>query len=714
VVDLVAEDGPPERLVVTHADPAKAAWARELERRYPPAADPANVVSRVFLSGTSELATDIPDAFLAANARDPEHLRILRALGIRSHMIVPLIARGRTLGALTFVAAESGRRYGPGDLALAEDLAHRAAVAVDNARLYRDLQEAERRKDESLALLDTLFATAPVGLGFWDRDLRYVRINDALAAINGPPATAHLGRTLEEMIPQLAPEVRGLFQRVLATGEPIVGLEMGGETPRAPGERRHWLTDYFPVRGHDGAALGIGAVVTEITERKRAEQERADLLARERAARAEAEAAQGRLAFLAEASALLAASLDYRTTLENVARLAVPHLADWCVIDIVEEDGRITPLATAHGDPARLALVAGLRERFPDLANPTEGVRNVLRTGEPELVPALSADYRGGSPRAEAFLAAIRELGLVSYMVVPLLARGRACGAITFAAAESGRHYGPADLALAGDLARRAAVAVDNARLYREAQEAVRARDQFLTIAAHELRTPITAVRGNAELLLRRVEREDRPLDREWLAVRLQRLIAGTDRLHALAARVLDLNRLQAGVLDLQPAPCDLAALVAGVVERTRLARLPGTGSTLTLRRPEGPVLGAWDPLRIEQVVANLLDNAVKYQPAGGEIAVEVAATADEAVVRVRDQGIGIAAGDLPRLFAPFARADTATSSQIAGVGVGLYIADQIARLHGGSIAVTSDVGAGSEFVVRLPRRGAGDGRAGE
>jgi signal transduction histidine kinase len=328
-------------------------------------------------------------------------------------------------------------------------------------------------------------------------------------------------------------------------------------------------------------------------------------------------------------------------------------------------------------------------------------------------VPAIPADYRGGSPRAEEFLAAIRDLGLVSYMVVPLLARGRAFGAITLAAAESGRHYGPADLALAEDLARRAAVAVDNARLYREAQEAVAARDQFLTIAAHEVRTPITTVRGNAELLLRRVEREQVPLDRDWLAVRLQRLLAGTERLHALAARVLDLNRLQAGVLDLQPVPCDLGALVAGVVERTRLARLAGTASTLTLRRPEGPVMGEWDPVRLEQVVTNLLDNAVKYQPAGGEIAVTLEATADEAVIRVRDRGIGIAAGDLPRLFAPFARAGTAASSQIGGVGVGLYIADQIARLHGGSIAVTSDVGAGSEFVVRLPRRGTGDGRSG-
>ena len=416
-----------------------------------------------------------------------------------------------------------------------------------------------------------------------------------------------------------------------------------------------------------------------------------------------AESAQQRLAFLAGASALLAASLDYRTTLESVAHLAVSHLADWCAVNVVVEDGSFPTLAVAHADPAKAELARDLQRRYPPDPNAPYGVPNVIRAGQAELVPKITDEMLAAAAVDDEHLAIVRELGLVSYMCVPLVARGRTLGALTFASTASGRRYGPEDLALAEELGHRAAVAVDNARLYQEAQRAIGIRDQFLTVAAHELRTPITTVRGNTELLVRRVEREDVPLDRGWLAERPRRLLGGVERLHALAPRVLDLNQLQAGSFDLSRGRCDLAAIVEGVVERLRPTITPGSGTTIAVERPEAPVVGWWDPVRVEQVVVNLLQNAIKYQPNGGTIRVTLEATASEATLRVRDQGIGIATGDLPRLFTPYVRADTATANQIGGVGMGLYITAQLVRLHEGTISVSSEVAAGSEFVVRLP-----------
>lgn len=419
---------------------------------------------------------------------------------------------------------------------------------------------------------------------------------------------------------------------------------------------------------------------------------------------AQARAARDNLAFLADASALLSTSLDYATTLESLARLAVPYLADWCVVDVVGDAGAIQRLHVVHVDPAREEWAVALQHRYPPHTQRSGLIVDALATGEPTVAAEVSDEELVAFAHDDEHLRILRELGLRSYMIVPLVARQRVLGALTFVAAESGRQYGDDDVALAVQLVRRAAVAVDNARLFQQEQDAIRLRDQFLTIAAHELRTPITMVRGNTELVLRRLRQTQIPLDRDWLTTRVQRLMTGVDRLHTLAARVLDVNKLRAGVFDLTRAPCDLAALVAEVVERLRATLPAGGATTIAFAGPAGPIDGNWDALAIEQIVNNLLQNAIKYQPHGGLIQVCLQATDDEAVVRVRDRGIGIAAADLPRLFDPFTRADNAAEHQIGGAGMGLYISAQLVRLHGGAIDVTSTVGVGSEFVVRLPR----------
>src|SRR5262249_37475431 len=226
----------------------------------------------VIRSGQSVLQPEITDAMLAGFARDAEHLAILRKLNLRSTMVVPLAARGRILGAISLVSAESGRRYGPDDLALAEELARRAALAVDTARLYRAAQDALREREELLALLDTLQQNAPAGFAFVDRQFRYVRINDALAAIDGRPAAELLGKTVQEAVPKLWPNLEPLYRRVLESGQPVMNQEVTGEPPAAPGQARHWLVNYYPVRVR-GEVVGLGILVTDITEHKRLEEE---------------------------------------------------------------------------------------------------------------------------------------------------------------------------------------------------------------------------------------------------------------------------------------------------------------------------------------------------------------------------------------------------------------------------------------------------------
>ena len=231
-------------------------------------------------------------------------------------MDVPSASRSReALGALSLLAAESGRRFGDADLALAVDLARRAAVAIDNARLYEEARSAARDSIESFTLLESLLASAPVGVG-WDTELRYVRVNDALAAIGRRAARRAARRShAPRGRSTLAPMLEAVYRRVLETGEPFVHVELTGEAPGEPGHERHWLSSYYPVRDADARVVGMGAVVNEITERKRAE------LA--------LQASEERLSFLVEASRILASTLDVETTLRQVTALAVPELADW-------------------------------------------------------------------------------------------------------------------------------------------------------------------------------------------------------------------------------------------------------------------------------------------------------------------------------------------------------------------------------------------------
>jgi serine phosphatase RsbU (regulator of sigma subunit)/PAS domain-containing protein len=378
----------------------------------------------------------------------------MERLAPRSYLLVPLLARGRVIGAFTLLSTLPGRHYTAADLAFAETLAGRFALAIDNARLH----DAASR---SLALLDTMFATAPVGLAFLGLDQRFQRINAALAAMNGRPVDEHLGRTVGEVLGAAGELVADAHRTVVSTGRPVLELEISGTAADAPDELRHWVGSYWPVHAPDGELLGVSVVVIDNTEPRRLLERRQAALEAERAARARAD-------LLSRAGAILDSSLDYEETLRNVAAIAVPEVADWCAIRMLDEDGRLVSVANAHADPNMQVVGREYEERFPLDPAAASGPAAVARTGVSQVVREVDDALLAAHISDPEQLAFVRRLGLRSIIVAPLVARRRTFGTVTLAVGESARRFGDDDVRVAEELARRAGVAIDNARLYTE------------------------------------------------------------------------------------------------------------------------------------------------------------------------------------------------------------------------------------------------------
>jgi PAS domain S-box-containing protein len=1151
VVDRFEPDGTVRRVGAAHVDPAKAELLRAVE--------PPRGYRRVVADGQALLLTEVDETRLREAARDEAHLEQLRELRPSALICVPLVARGRTLGAITLAASETTPAYGAEELALAEELGRRAALAVDNALLYREAQQSARRLEESFALLDALLSSAPVGVGFWDRDLRYVRVNEKLAELNGIPAEDHVGKSLREVTSELAPRLEPLYRRVLATGEPQEHQESTSADSARPGAERHWLSSYYPVKTPAGETIGVGAVVTEVTERRRAEQERAararqqaavaalgqlaladveldvlfetavsrvaetlgvehaglfervadgsalrlragvgwrdglvgsatvpvedgqvgytlrsaepvvvehlpsetrftgppllqehgvvggvsvlvggrdeafgvlagntsawrefteddvnfltavanvvaaaiercradaerahlleaeqrarkgaersaetlrrlhavtevtlsylrleplldELLTRiadllgvdttavllleeergevvawaakgleeeveqgvripvgqgfagrivaerraiviedldqaevlnpllrekglksllgvplrledrvvgvlhvgslesrrfteedrtllqligdrvalaleqarlyeaERSARAAAEAAERRVGFLAEASRMLAGSLDYETTLRNVAELAGTTIADWMSVYLLADDGSSTTIVNSHRESGKNAVAEELARRYPPTVTPGTPQAQVLHEGRSLLFREIPREMLEAAAEDDEHLRMIEALGLESAVLVPISAGGRTLGSLTFVLDEGSRRYDEDDLALAEEIGRRVGLAVENARLLAREQEARRqaehraeaaqalefvadgvllvdadgvvrlwnpaaeamtgieaaslvgrradeaiagwrelrervptaraqrdglgarpetlplelgGRELWLSISAvefdagtvfafrdvteehgveklkrdfvstvsHELRTPLAAIYG-AALTLRR---GDLPLE-HGLRENLLAVIADeAERLARIVNDILWTSRIETDAVQITIESCDPAELVRGVVQAARLHAPEAIA--IELEVGDAPLVAA-DRDKVRQVLGNLVENAVKYSPGGGTVAVRVEGDERTVRFRVRDEGLGIPAGEHERIFEKFYRLDPDLTQGIGGTGLGLYICRELVRRMRGRIWVDSAPGRGSTFVVELPAVG--------
>jgi PAS domain S-box-containing protein len=407
--------------------------------------------------------------------------------------------------------------------------------------------------------------------------------------------------------------------------------------------------------------------------------------------------AEDNLRFLAQASEVLATSLDYEDTLRRMAWLAVPVLADWCAVDVLDARGKGRRLVLAHRDVEKVRVAEEVDRLYPRAEDPHSVSDRVMRGGEALLAPEISPEALAAYARDEGHLRLLRELGLRSLLVVPLRSRERVLGALTLVRGETSPRFGQEDQRLAEDLARRAAVAVDNALLYAEAQRAIGLRDGFLQVASHELRTPVTALKLNAQGLVASARREGTWPERAL--TRLEGLVRGVSRLGVLVNELLDVSRITSGRLVLHPETVDLAALVREEVERSR-PEAERAGCELRLQ-VSGPVESRWDRLRLEQVLSNLLSNALKYG-AGRPVEVVLSASDTCAVLRVRDEGIGIDPAVQSRIFERFERA--VSDRHYGGLGMGLWIAREIVHAMGGSIHVESAPEQGATFIVELPR----------
>ena len=421
--------------------------------------------------------------------------------------------------------------------------------------------------------------------------------------------------------------------------------------------------------------------------------ERVRLHALERAARREQEIAHERATFLARASGLLGASLDYDETLRNVAQLAVPRMADWCGVDLTDGDRGTRSVAVAHVDPAKVAFAGEMRRKYPPDPDAPRGLANVIRTGKSELYREVTDEMLTSTARDAQHLEMARQVGLRSVMIAPIRDREGILGAITFVLSDGERRYTEEDVMMAEHLGERAGAAIANARLYEEARRAVVLRDEFLSIAGHELRTPLAAISLHLQSMLRTPDELSMPRIRE----RINKLIGQSDRLAALIEDLLDVTKLMSGRVELEPRELDLGGVVKQCVERMR-DEFDRASTPLQLRIAS--VRGRWDRARLEQITTNLLSNALKYGR-GQPVSVEVSVDDEIATLAVTDRGIGIAPEDHARIFERFERA--VSPRNFGGFGLGLWIVRQLVEAHGGTIQVTSALGEGATFTVTLP-----------
>ncbi|MBI3805124.1 MAG: PAS domain S-box protein [Nitrospirae bacterium] len=468
-------------------------------------------------------------------------------------------------------------------------------------------------------------------------------------------------------------------------------------------------------------------VISDITDRKQAEAERAQLLMRAQRARADAEQAQLRLAFLAEASTLLSNSLDYELTLGRVARLAVPYLADGCIVDVIKEDGLIRRVAVAALHCNREAAGWELMQCYPPETGRAHPLQQVLRSGKSIFLPEISDSLLqsiAGDPGPPEIA---RCFWPKSAMLVPLLARGRTLGVISFLSVDSGRRYVDADLVLAEDLTLRAALAVDNARLYRAAkeeiaerkraeeairtmnealreknlriEEASQARSRFFSYMSHELKTPVNSIVGFTQLLRNNTYGALAPNQ----ATAVARIHSNARDLMHLINNILDLAKLESGKMALQVMEVNLKELAEKVLLNFE-PQLREKGLQIE-KRMEGEHLACFmtDPMQVRSILTNLLSNAVKFTDRGG-IRLVLSGREEGGAVRfeISDTGVGIDPAHLERIFEEYERRG-GVGKDTGGTGLGLAIVRRMVHFLGGQIEVASALNVGTTFTLSLP-----------
>jgi len=754
------------RVAHAHVEPRLSALLDKIDAVYDVAQHRRIPVVQVFRTGEPMHRAALTRPLKQVARPGEEQLVRMEA---RSLIVVPLQAGGRRLGVLAVTSAEPGR-HGDEDFELVSELARRVSLALDLVGLHR-------RAQDSLAQLQAVIAQLPLGVAITDAEHRIVVRNDELERVWGAPIAIGSDHRKSGIDTSGWP-----LERAIETGE----VTIGERREQAMGDELRTLEiSAAPVRDEEGAIVSAVAVVADVTRRSRAEEN---------------------LRFLARANELLVASLDWERTLAAIAELAVPALAGYLVIDLFDDEDELHWVVAVHADPEKTELVRKLRGQYPPTLS-THPIQVALRTGEPQLLPDLQAEADAMAHDAK-HARAIRKIANTSGLVAPLVARGRTLGTISLGTIEGQPRFDESDLAMAMELARRISLALDNARLFADAQERghaaealeyvddgvilvdeagivrlwnptaaislrrpaieavgrpiaellgdwqslesripvasepraggsraqtlpveVQGEERWLSISAvrfpggtvyafrdvtderaveqmktdfvstvsHELRTPLAAIYG-AAMTLRRHDLAVEESQRDRL---LEVVSNEADRLARIVNDILWASRLESGRMSIAIERCDAAAITIEVVDVLR-SRAP-EGIEVAVSKSRGLPQVAADPDKLRQILTNLIDNAIKYSPDGGNVEVEIGRSGGRVRFRVTDGGLGIPPTEQDRIFEKFFRLDPNLTRGVGGTGLGLYISRELVTRMNGRIWVDSDGRTGSSFFLELP-----------
>ena len=551
------------------------------------------------------------------------------------------------------------------------------------SKISRDLSSRRRAEREALQAsrrLASIVESSDDAIVSKDLDGTITSWNPAAERMFGFSAEEAIGQSIRIIVPKDRQDEETTILARLRQGEKIQHFET--TRCRKDGSCLPISLTMSPIR-NDSVVIGVSKIARDISERKRAEED--------------ADREHRRTVFLAEMARRLSKSLDSNQTLQGIAMAAVPDIADWCAVDMMQDDGQIARLAVAHTDEAKIELAKHVRERYEDPTAPYSAPY-VIQTSTASLISDVTDDMIEASAQGDRErIDLVRKLGLRSYLCVPLIVAGRALGALTLATAESGRRYTDDDLRFAEDIASRAALAVENARAYEEMQRANRLKDDFLATLSHELRTPLNAILGYARIARGGMVPGDK-LNRA-----LETIERNSTALTQMVEDILDVSRVASGKMRLHVQPVDVPLIVHEAVETIKPAADAKRIQVRTLVDPQvGPISG--DPDRLRQIVWNLLSNAVKFTPKDGHVQLQLTRINSSVEITVSDDGIGIARDFLPHLFERFRQADSSIARQHTGLGLGLAIVRNLVEMHGGAVTAASDgPGTGATFRVRLP-----------
>lgn len=733
-VDLLDAQGRIQRAAVACADPGDEALLKHLKHDFPLPAGAEHPVAEVIRTGSAALVRDM--RLLERGASGSPGADPARPLAPTALLSIPLAIGQAIVGSLTFAFARPGREYGIAELELANAYAKPAARALEHARRFQGERLGRQRAERAIDYASRLQRVA-AGLtsALTAGQVAEVILHEGLAALEAQAGSVCLltdnGSELEVLQSQGYDEaVIARWQRFPVSGRSLLADVVRGKkaeflSSRAQRSRRYpaVAAEYDRLPYHSWAALplivdgrvigGIGLSFVEarswsVADRRFMETlghqcaqalERARLYESEARAMQRAFLYQDQLIVLATASVMLNTSLEFEPTLSNVCQFMVAHLADWAAVLLLDPASPARPrLLLAQSAPLDEPRAALLQQIIDGRVAGMPRLQQVLSNGATILAAPNREPLDGPQAGGPAWGQLADALGAGSLIATPLVSHDRTLGALLLGRAPGREPFASAALGLVEEVAHRAALAIDHASHYQDSQNAIRIRDNFFGLAAHELKTPITSLIGYTQLLQRRLGGHDQLQERDRRG--LQTIMRQAQRLNDLSQSLLDAARIHDGRLVLNRQPVDICKLATHISDE--LNELEG-GARIRLECDADDLSLDGDDLRLEQMLRHLLQNALKHSPRSSPVLLRLANAAGHIEITVRDEGIGIPADEQEHIFERFYRGSNAEEAAVGGLGIGLYVVHEVVNRHFGQISVESQPDQGATFTVRLP-----------